>query len=242
MRKRTVIMLHLVNIAFVLVFCMLYSSRHYDRAAGLMTGITSLTSSTFFISVREPPLPRYYTRMKNIATALGSWSFSVFFLGLHFHDHPLLLAGIVLISSMCMLALFYSRRLSRELFYLALVLRGEREYLEDVERYIKETGVYNNRVELIEPIYTTEQLSIVNESEWYSSTEFRKERLLTQLRKKELNHEHITFSCLLHGELRYLRPISSFIADYLSDWKVQTCDSVYSLVRLHIVRKGKETK
>jgi hypothetical protein len=180
--------------------------------------------------------------MKHIIIAFGSWSLSIFFLGMNLHDHSLLFVGIALVSFLFIVAFLHSRRLSRELFYLALILRGEPKYLEDVEEYIRETGVYNNRVELTEPTYTTEQLSVVNESEWYSSTEFRKERLPTQLRKKTLNHEHITFSCLLHGELRYLTPINSFVADYLSDWKVQSSDSVYSLERLHIVRKGKETK
>lgn len=242
MRKGTVIILHLANIALVLVFCILYSSRHYDRGAGIMIWATSLTSFLTFTSTQESQTPEYYTRMIDIAIALGSWTLPVFFLGIHFHDQSLLFIGIALTFTSFMLILLCSRRLSREQYYLALVLRGEFEYLEDVEQYIKETGVYTYRVELIEPVYTEEHLSIVNESEWYSSAEFGKERLLTQLRKKPLNHEHITFSCLLHGELRYLRPIGSFIADYLSDWKVQSLDSVYWLERPYIVRKRKETR
>lgn len=235
-------MLQLANTALVLIFCLRYPSPYFYHEPGIVAWITGLTSLASYISVQGPQLPEYYTRMKHIEIALGSWSFSIFFLSMDLHDHSLFLVGIALISSLFILISFNSRRLSRELFYLALVLRGELEYLEDVERYIRETGVYTNRVELVEPIYTEEHLSIVNESEWYSSTEFKKERPLIQLRKKNLNHEHITFSCLLHGELRYLRPIGSFIADYLSDWKVQTSDSVYSLERLHIVRKGKETR
>ncbi|MBU7037411.1 MAG: hypothetical protein HXS52_05740 [Theionarchaea archaeon] len=232
------IILHLANVALVLIFCILYPSPYHGYGMRLMAWMSGLTSLTLFTSGQSAPMPEYYTRMKHIIMALGTWSLSVFFCGMYLHDHSLLLAGIALIFSLYILALLHSRGLSRELFYLALILRGEPEYLEDVERYIKETGVYNNRVELIEPIYTTEHLSIVDESKWYSSTEFKKERPLSQLRKKRSNHEHITFSCLLHGELRYMAPIWSFIADYLSDWKIQTRDYVYSLERLHIVKKN----
>jgi hypothetical protein len=235
-------MLHLTNTTLVLIFCLLYPSRYLYHEPGIMAWLAGFTSLTLYISAPDLPLPEYYTRMRHIIIAFGSWSLSVFFLGMNLDDHSLLLVGIALISSLLIVTFLHSRRLSRELFYLALVLRGEPEYLEDVEEYITEAGVRSNRVEFAEPVYTEEHLSVVTESEWYSSTKFKKERPLTQRKKKSLNHEHITFSCLLHGELRYLRPISSFIADYLSDWKIQTSNSVYSLERLHIVRKGKEPR
>jgi hypothetical protein len=235
-RKSAIIMLQLTNIAVVLVFCVLYSSHYHDRGAGIMAWVESFVSLLLYLSLRYPLQLGHSTVTRNIIPALGIWSFSLFFLGIFLEDHLLLFTGIILIFSLLMLIFFYLRALSRKRLYSALVLRGEIEYLEDVEQYIQESCI-NNRVELIESGYTEERLRIVNESEWCSLTESEKERSFTQLKEEKPNHDQITFFCSLRGEYRYLGAIGSFVTDYLSDWKIQSYDVIFSLERLHVVRK-----
>ncbi|MBU7039654.1 MAG: hypothetical protein HXS45_02515 [Theionarchaea archaeon] len=232
-------MLQLANTALVLIFCLLYPSPYFYHGPGIMAWIAGLTSLASYISIQGAQLPEYYTRMKHIAIALGSWSLSIFFLGINLHDPLLLPIGIALISFQFILILLITWRVFREVFYFACVLRGEPEYLEDVERHIKETYVYANRLELVESVYTEEHLSIVNESEWYSSSEFKRGVSLTPLRKKSSDREQITLSCLLHGELRYVDQVNSYLRDCLLDWKIQTFDFLYSKERLYMVSKKK---
>ena len=55
-------------------------------------------------------------------------------------------------------------------------------------------------------------------------------------REKELEHEQTVFSCVLHGERRYLTEIRAYIANqYLSDGKIQSLDFAYSIDRLYTV-------
>lgn len=235
-RKSTIVMLQAANAVVVFVFCILYASHYYDRGTGLMAWVESLSSLLLYLSLRNLLILGHSTGTRNIIPALGIWSFSLFFLGIFLENHLLLFTGIILIFSLLMLIFFYLRALSRKRLYSALVLRGEIEYSEDVEQYIQESCV-NNRVELIESGYTEERLRIVNESEWCSLAESEKEKSFTQLKEEKPNHDQITFFCSLRGEFRYLGAISSFVTDYLSDWKIQSYDVVFSLERLHVVRK-----
>lgn len=222
-------MLHLADVALVLVFCILYSSRYGDYSWGLVAWTMSFTSLTWYVVLRNPPLPGYRMKTKNVVLVLGNWSYSLFFLSLLLHDYLLLLTGIILIFSLIVLVFLYWRRLSREPLNLTLVVRGGTAYLEDIEAYIRKNCASNDRVELMEFSYTEEPFFIVGGPECRSPIEFKEKRQPTYLREKESSREQVTFSCLLRGEFRYLEAIKAHITDYLSDGKIQRLDFLYHL-------------
>lgn len=236
-KRGTIVTLQIANVVCVLVFCILYASRYYDRGAGLMAWTGSLVSFSLYTSVRYPLLPGYRTITRNTVLALGIWGCSLLFLGILLQDNLLIPTGIILIFLLLMLILSYLRVLSRELLYCSLVLRGESRYLADVKRYIMRNCI-RNHTGLIDSGYTEEHLRTVNESEWHSLAERGKERSFTQLKGKMPDHREVTFFCLLRGEFRYLGAINSYIVDYLSDGKIQSNDFVCSLEKLHIIRKS----
>lgn len=233
-KKETTAMLHVADVALVFVFCVLYSSFHDGYEGGLLAWAMGLTSLSWYVMIQSPLQPGSYIRTRNVIPAFGSWSHSLFFLGLVLDDYCLLLAGAILLFSI----FFYWGRLSHKHFNLALVLRGEITRLGDIEEHIQKTYVSNNRVKLIDSAYSEEHLQIVNEIEWRSLSGSKEERLLMQRREKVPSLGQITFSCLLHGEWRYLEAIRAHIADYLSDDKIQSFTFAYSMDGLHVVNES----
>lgn len=228
-KKETTTMVHIADAALVLVFCTMYSSRYGDHSWGLVAWAMSFTSLTWYVAMRNPPLPGYRMKTKNVVLILGSWSYSLLFLGLLLHDYLPLLTGIILIFLLIMLVSLYWRRLSRESLNLKLVVRGETAYLEEIEAYIRKNCASSDCMELVELSYTEGPSFIGGGPECRSPTEFKEERQPTHLREKERDREQATFSCLLRGELRYLEAIKAHIADYLSDGKIQRLDFLYSI-------------
>lgn len=118
----------------------------------------------------------------------------------------------------------------REYFTLALVLRGEVNYLEKIKNHIIETYVDANRIKLIKPTYAKEKLCIVRESDW------QKHRRYKSTEPEAVSEpEHFYFACILRGETRDLEEIKKHIIQY-GPGLVELVESIYSKGKLYIVR------
>ncbi len=153
--------------------------------------------------IQSPVLPGSYIPARDIIPAFGSWSHSLFFLGLMLDEYWLLIIGAILLFSL----FFYWGTLSYKHFNLALVSRGEIAQLGNIEEYIQKNYVSNCRVKLLDSAYSDKHLQIVSEKEWCSLSRSRQEELVMKRKGKVPTIGQITFSCLLHGEWRYLEAL-----------------------------------
>ncbi len=118
----------------------------------------------------------------------------------------------------------------REYFTLALVLRGEVNYLEKIKNHIIVNYVDANRIKLIKPTYAKERLYIVRESEWQTQRRYKSAEP-----EPAGEPEHFYFACILRGETKDLEEIKKHIIQY-GPGLVELVESIYSKGKLFIVR------
>ncbi len=220
----------------LLFFCLRYSSVHDGYAVGFLVWVTGLMIPYWYDITRNPDMPEYDLRITRGLSAFASWVCSIFYLGLFLDRHSLRNVSVILLVFLAVVGLFYSRKLEHERFNLGLVMRGEMRNLKEVEGDIQKNYLSGD-VDLIDPTYSKENLCMVKESEWQSLGELKEKGLLTQ-EETESEREEFTFSCLLQGEMRYLRGIKTHIVDqYLTDGLIRSLNYVYSKERLYGVRE-----
>ncbi|MBU7044883.1 MAG: hypothetical protein HXS54_00485 [Theionarchaea archaeon] len=229
-----------VNALLILVVCIYYSSLYDNYIGGLSTWGISLMYLYFFDLVKSPEIPEFDMKARIILSSLGGWGISFFMLGIFLDIQPFYLVFVILLLVLFVWNLYYWKYFSHKKFNLALIISADTNphnsepcLLEDIEKYIQ-NYVNLNHAELLDPIYSEENMRIINESEWHSLTEFKNRESLPQQREEEFQG-HV-FSCLLSGKWKYLTAIKTHITDhYLREGKVRRLNFVYSRDKLHIV-------
>jgi len=229
-----------INAVLILVFCVLYSSLYYGTyRPGLIAwvfGFMSIYGSTLS---RNPDFPEEDTITKKKISPFLGWFLAAFYLGLLTESSSLQLASSIPFAILIVFAIYYLREYSRMYFNLALVIRGELKILKEIGEYIMNSSV-SNKVTLIEPIFTQENLCIVKEQEWHTH-EFKEKGLRARLEPPK--NEHRTFACVLQGKIKHLEKIKMHIIDHYSlDGLIESFKTTYSKDKLYIVKESEWNK
>lgn len=121
-----------------------------------------------------------------------------------------------------------------QFFNFAFVLRGEARYLEKIKEHIIAEYVSKGHVRLVKPVYSKEELCLVDESKWKVYQRLRQRELPMNIKEVD-ESEFFTFACILRGDVGHLEEVKDILKEHAAKGHIKIVRVTYSADRMFIV-------
>ncbi|MBU7027952.1 MAG: hypothetical protein HXS48_13535, partial [Theionarchaea archaeon] len=121
-----------------------------------------------------------------------------------------------------------------QFFNFAFVLRGEARHLEKIKERIIAEHVSKGHIRLVKPVYSKEELCLVDESKWKVYQRLRQRELPMNMKEVD-ESEFFTFACILRGEVSYLEEVKDILKEYAAKGHIEVAKSTYSTEKIFVV-------